>query len=80
MEHICFLFSQLNKENQAKDCAMHRSIAGYNPYNLFILTIDYSKNFTTRLLLTTQPMVMFVVKSIVFQFKDQVYEAINNVL
>jgi len=26
---------------------MHRSIAGYNPYNLFILTKDYSKNFTT---------------------------------
>jgi len=26
---------------------MHRSIACYNPLNLFILAIDYSKNFTT---------------------------------
>jgi len=26
---------------------MHRSIDGHNPYNLFILTTDYSKNFTT---------------------------------
>ena len=28
--------------------AMHKFIAGYKPYNLFILTVDYSKNFTTR--------------------------------
>jgi len=27
---------------------MHSSVAGHNPYNLFILTIDYSKTFTTR--------------------------------
>jgi len=46
---------------------MHRSIAGYNPYNLFIITIDYSKNFTTRWLLTIGHMAMFVVKSIVIQ-------------
>jgi len=26
---------------------MHRSTAGNKPYNLSILTIDYSKNFTT---------------------------------
>jgi len=29
---------------------MQRYIAAYNPYYLFILTIDYSKNFTTRYL------------------------------
>ena len=28
--------------------AMHRSIAGHNPYNLFILTIVYSKNLPTN--------------------------------
>jgi len=44
---------------------MHRSTAGYNPYNLFSLTIDYSKNFTTNKLLTIGHMPMFVVKSIV---------------
>ena len=26
---------------------MFRSIAGLNPYNLFISTIDYRRNFTT---------------------------------
>jgi len=45
--------------------SMHRSIAGYNPYNLFSLTIDYSKNFTTNKVLTKGRMPMFVVKSIV---------------
>ena len=44
---------------------MHRIIAGYNPYNLFILSIDYSKNFTTNKVLTIGHMSMFVVKSIV---------------
>jgi len=44
---------------------MHRSIAGYNPYNLFSLTIDYSKNFTSNKVLTIGHMPMFVVKSIV---------------
>jgi len=54
---------------------MHRSIiAGHNPYNLFILTIDYSKNFTTRLLLTIELMVLIVVKSIVIPINGQVYE------
>ena len=43
---------------------MHRSIAGYNPYKLFILTIDYSKKFTTTELLTIEHMVIIVVKSI----------------
>jgi len=28
-------------------CTMHRSTAGHNPYNLFILTIVYSKNLPT---------------------------------
>ena len=48
--------------------AIFRSIGGYNPYiNLFIITIDYSKKFTTRLLLTIGHMSMFVVKSIVIK-------------
>jgi len=42
---------------------MLRSFTGLNLYDLFILTIDYSKNFTTRLLLTIGYMSMFVVKS-----------------
>jgi len=56
---------------------MHRSIAGYNPYNLFIITIDYSKNFTTRWLLTIGHMSMFVVKSIVIQIISLGYGSIN---
>ena len=47
------------------------------PYNLFILTIDYSKNFTTRQLLTIDQMTMFVVKYIVIQINGQVYGSIN---
>ena len=46
---------------------MHRYIAGYNSYNLLILTIDYSKNFTTNKVLTIEHMSMFVVKSIVIK-------------
>ena len=46
---------------------MHRFTAGFNPYNLFFLTIDYSKNFTTNKVLTIGHMSMFVVKSIVIQ-------------
>ena len=56
---------------------MHRSIAGYNPYNLFILTIDYSKNFTTNKVLTIGNMSMFVVKSIVIQINGLVYGSVN---
>ena len=56
---------------------MHRSIAGHHPNNLFIFTIDNSKNFTTRLLLTIEHMAIFVVKSIVFQINGQVYGTIN---
>ena len=56
---------------------MHRSIAGYNPYNLFILTIDYSKNFTTNKVLTIGHMSMFVVKSIVVQINGLAYGSIN---
>ena len=57
---------------------MHRSIAGYNPYNLFILTIDFSKNFTTNKVLTIGHMSMFVVKSIVIQNNGLAYGSINN--
>jgi len=59
---------------------MHRSIAGYNPYNLFILTIDYSKNFTTNKVLTIGHMSMFVVKSIVIQINGLAYGSINYIL
>jgi len=48
------------------DVSMYRSIAGHYPYNLLILTMDYSKNFTTIMLLTRRHMAMFVVKSVFF--------------
>jgi len=44
---------------------MQISIAGYNSYQLSILTKDKGKNFTTSLLLTIGHLPMFVVKSIV---------------
>ena len=53
---------------------MHRSIAGHNPYNPFILTIVYSKNLTTSWLLTIEHMAMFVVKSIHIQIYGQVMD------
>jgi len=56
---------------------MHRSIAGHNPYTPFSLTIEYSKNFTTRWLLTIEHVAMFVVKSIAIQINGHVYESIN---
>ena len=56
---------------------MHISIAGYNPHNLFILTIEYSKNFTTNKVLTTGHMSMFVVKSIVILINGLAYGYIN---
>ena len=56
---------------------MHRSIAGYTPCYLFILTIDYSKNFTTMLLLTIEHMAMFVDKFIHIRINGQVYGSIN---
>jgi len=56
---------------------MHISIADYNPYNLFILTIVYSKNLTTNKLLTIEQMTMFVVKYIHIQINGYVYGSIN---
>jgi len=59
---------------------MHRSIAGYSPYspyNLFILTIYYSKNFTTNKVLTIGHMPMFVVKSVVIKMNGLAYGSIN---
>ena len=53
---------------------MHRYIAGFN---LFILTIDYSKNFTTNKVLTIGYMPMFVVNSIVIQIYGLAYGSIN---
>ena len=43
-------------------------------YDLFILTINYCKNFTTRLLLTKEHMAMFVVKSIVIEINCKVMD------
>ena len=54
--------------------AMHRSIAGYNPYNLISLTIYYSKNFTTNKVLTIGHMPLFVVKSTVIKINSLAYE------
>jgi len=60
---------QQNKANMKSlpEPRMHRSIAGLydNPYNLYSLTIDYSKNFTTNKVLLIRHMPMFVVKFIV---------------
>jgi len=53
---------------------MHRSNAGHNPYNLFILTNVYCKNLTTRLLLTIECMAMFVVESVQIQINGQVMD------
>ena len=50
---------------------MHRSTEGYNPYNLFILTTDYSKTLNTMHLLTIEHMSMFVVKSFYIQINGQ---------
>ena len=58
--------------------SMQRSIADHNPYNMFILTIDFSKNSTKIKLLTIEHMAMFVVKSIVIQINGKVYGLINN--
>jgi len=54
--------------------SMHRSTAGHNPYNLFILTIVYSKNLPTSYLRTIEHMAMFVVKSIHIQINSQVMD------
>jgi len=53
---------------------MHRSTAGHNPYNLFILTIVYSKNLPTSYLRTIEHMTIFVVKSIHIQIISQVMD------
>ena len=53
---------------------MHRSTAGHNPYNLFILTIVYSKNLPTSYLRTIEHMAMFVVKYIHIQVNSQVMD------
>jgi len=57
---------------------MHRSIAGHNPYHLFILTItkDYSKDSTTKKVLIIECMVMFVVKSFVIEINPKAYGSI----
>jgi len=58
---------------------MHRSIDDHNPYKqLNIITKDYSKNFTTRWLLTIGHMALFVVKSIDNQIYHQRYGSINS--
>jgi len=64
-------------ESETKVKNMHRSIAGYDPYNMFILTIDYCTNFTTNKVITIGHMSMFVVKSIVIQINDLAYGSTN---
>jgi len=54
-----------------------QSISGHHSYNLFILTIDHSKNFTTIKLLIIEHIAMIVVKSIHIQINGQVYGCIN---
>ena len=56
---------------------MHRFIASDSPYNISILTNDYSNNFTTRQLLTTWHVAMCVVKFSVIQIYGHVYGSIN---
>jgi len=58
---------------------MHRSImvVVYNPYNLFTLSLYYSKNSTTSWLLSIGHRPMFVVKSIVIQINAMGYGSIN---
>jgi len=38
----------------------NRTIAGHNLYNMFVLTKEYSKNFTTGKLLTIEHMKMML--------------------
>jgi len=52
--------------------ALHRSTAGHNPYNPYVLTIYYSKNLTTVQMLIIEHMAMFVVKSIHIQMNIMV--------
>ena len=61
-------------------CTRHRYISGHNPYKLFILTIDYSKNFATMQSLTIEHMAMFVVKSIHIQMKWSGYGPVSCVV
>ena len=58
------LFQLVSEEDALRFPCMHRSIAGHNPYNLFVLTKYYSKNIITRLLLTKGHMSMFVVTNV----------------
>jgi len=51
-------------------------IVSHNPYNLFILTTDYSKNLTKMLFAINRHISMFVVKSIVILI-GQGYGSIN---
>jgi len=51
-------------------------IVCHNPYNLFILTTDYSKNLTKMLFAINRHISMFVVKSIVILI-GQGYGSIN---
>jgi len=50
---------------------IHISIDGHTPYNLLILTNDYSKTLTTMKMLPLGCMTMFVVTSILIQINGQ---------
>jgi len=56
---------------------MHIFTAGYTPYNLLTLTIEYSYNFTTWQLVTICHMSMFVVKFIGIQINGLGNGSIN---
>jgi len=60
-------------------CEIHWSISTHYLYNMFIITIDYSKNLTTIKLLTIEHMAKFVVKYmyIVIQINGQVYGSVK---
>jgi len=70
---VLLMIGTVNLSNLSVD-PMHRSTAGHNPYNLFILTIVYSKNLPTSYLRTIEHMTMFVVKSIHIQINSQVLD------
>jgi len=75
-EHMKYTYMHV----QVRCLCCNRSIAGHNLYNLFIFTIDYSQNFTTRYFLAIEHVAMFEVKSIVIQIIGQVYGSVNSLM
>ena len=65
-----------NNRLNHKHCHVSEN-SDHNHYNLFTLTIEYGKNFTTTQLLTIELMALFMVKSIHIQINGQVYGSIS---